>query len=258
MPYRLGLKERQIHQHAPHWSALRRFGTVIVPPPTKYWSAKLPLPYGMMLNDRLGDCVCACIYHNRQVLTFNAQGKEDTEPDAEVLATYEGACGYAPSEPESDVGCNIQNTLEWWMSAGIPLSNGMRDKLVAFIQVDHTNPNDIHQAIYECGSVIIGLNVPQYVLPADGSAPPSGWTLQPNADNTIIGGHCVNVTGYDTGYVLMSWGGRYWMGPGFWNKFVTECWAIVDLAWVASTGKTPLGLSVAQLEAIMSSWKALH
>ena len=60
--------------------------------------------FGVMLNDRLGDCTCAAVYHARQVWSFNAGGKEITEVDHDVLELYEQACGYNPDVPSSDQG----------------------------------------------------------------------------------------------------------------------------------------------------------
>jgi hypothetical protein len=247
---KLGRKPRIWNPAVPHWSALKMARAPIKVPAATDYTAGLPADLGMMLNDTLGDCTCAAIYHARQVWSNAAQGAIDTQPDAEVEAAYEQFCGYVPGDPSTDRGGNEQSVLTDWVKLGAPLAGGV-DKLARFIEVDPTNAGDVDRAIYECGGVYIGLNVPAFLM---AGTPPAIWDVDPAGDNSIVGGHAVFVAGYSLGGVkLISWGSVYEMTWAFWRQFVEESYALADNEWIKAKGLTPLGLSLAQLEAQMQA-----
>lgn len=228
-------------------------------PAAKSWLTDMPSDFGMMLNDQLGDCTCAAMFHARQVWSFNAAGSEATESDADVLDAYEEACGYNPSDPTTDQGGNEQSVLTWWTQTGIKTAAAGRDKLLAFIEIDPRHTDDVRRAIYECGLVYIGFNVPGWLM-ASGQIP-AVWNADPDADNSIVGGHAIVLPGYDFAnlaaaqgtFDLISWGANYRMTTSFFSQFVDEVYALADHAWVTQTGQTPLGLTVAELEAQMAA-----
>src|SRR5579862_7669629 len=95
--YKLGRTARGHDPRIPHFSALAA-GKVLPPiPPAHDWSTGMPSDLGMMMNDTLGDCTCAAVYHARQVWTANTGGIV-TEPDSDVEMLYEKACGYKPAQ----------------------------------------------------------------------------------------------------------------------------------------------------------------
>lgn len=253
MPLMLGRKPRTFRPEIPHWSALRQMKAPVPIPDAKNWLDGMSGNFGMMLNDQLGDCTCAGMYHARQVWTFNASGVEVTEPDSAVLDAYEEACGYDPTNPATDEGGAEQNVLSWWTKTGLETTDG-RDKLAAFIELDPRNLFDVKEAIYECGLVYIGFNVPNWLM-ASGQVP-AVWDANTTGDNSIVGGHCVVLPGYDFSgsgelFDLISWGSSYQMTASFWNQFVDEAYALFDASWLAKTGKTPLGLTLAQAQGLM-------
>jgi hypothetical protein len=211
----------------------------------------MPTDLGMMLNDRLGDCTCAAIYHGIQVWAFNAQQNINTEQDPVVLKAYELICGYNPNDPSTDQGGIIQHVLKYWAKTGAPMAHGTQ-RCSAFLEVDPSNAMDVNSCIADCGLVYIGLTVPAYILPPDGE-PPQVWDVDENADNTIIGGHAVVVPGFQANNTrkIISWGSYYEMTEAFWNEFVDECYCIADSKWIQAKGTTPAGLSLQQLEAQM-------
>jgi hypothetical protein len=77
------------------------------------------------------------------------------------------------------------------------------------------------------------------------------WDVQTGNDN-IVGGHAVVLAGYDAnGARVISWGDYYTMTWAFFAKFVDEVYAIADNTWIDKTGKTPGGLTLAELETQM-------
>jgi len=256
--FKLGRHARAFDPRILHYSALA-MKRLSPPPAAVDYSKGMPAQLGMMLNDELGDCTCADVGHSVQVWSFNAHGKMQTPTDQEILKLYEGACGYNPNAGPpglnpTDQGGNMQNVRNYIQRHGIPLPGGGTTKVLLWVEVDPRNHQDIMRVIDECGGVSIGFNVPQYLLPQDGSPPPRNWLLQPAMDNSIIGGHDVFCVGYDHNFIkLASWGQWYEMAWAFWDHFVEEAYGTSCEMWVKSTGKTPAGLTEAQLAVLMKA-----
>lgn len=244
-PHRFGRTARTFDPRVPHLSALLAGKKVAPPPPAVNYVTKMPQNFGMMLNDNLGDCTCAAYYHARQVWTFNAEGKEATEPDTDIRDLYEQACGYNPNTPGPGPGGNEQHVLSFLLKTGAPIgpSAQQRDKIVAFVEVDHRNTDDVKRTIDECGVAYIGFPVPTNVTYDNRT-----WDYDPNAQMTGEG-HAVVLVGYDAkAAIAISWGQLYTVTWSFINNIVDEIYAIADRNWVEKTKKTPAGLTLAQLE----------
>lgn len=90
----------------------RKGGALPSPRDDRDWQAKLPqltsiptscdfgagIPWGMLLNDRIGDCYPAALLHALQVLS----GGKFKPTDADVLHVYEQVTGYDPTKTQPD------------------------------------------------------------------------------------------------------------------------------------------------------------
>jgi hypothetical protein len=249
---KLGRTARTFNPGIPHLSALLAGQTLPPPPAAANYTTGMLARFGMMLNDSLGDCTCAAFYHALQVWSFKAQKSELTEPDRDVEALYVQACGYDPKRGGEGPGGNEQHVLEFLLKQGAPTGpqGQTRHKILAFLEVDPRNLDDVRRTIYECGVAYIGFNVPQNIMP-EGAEPPAVWTVDPS-NSKIVGGHAVALPGYDQeGAIVISWGQLYKMTWAFFSTFVDEVYAIADSAWIGAGGKTPAGMTLAQLEAQM-------
>ena len=247
MPRKLGRKPRSFNHRIPHMSAM--LGAMDLPPPPASvdWSRGIT-NFGMMLNDQLGDCTCAAIYHARQIWTANTL-TETTESDDIVLSLYEAVSGYTPNDPNSDNGANEQEVLTYLLNVGAPLANNQRDKIVAFVEVDPRNIDDVKRTINECGVAYIGFDVPSILMSS--ADVPALWQVDHN-NTATDGGHAIVLIGYDSvGPYLISWGQKYQMTWEFFSMFTDEVYAIADNSWINATGKTPLGLSIEELKTMM-------
>jgi hypothetical protein len=251
--HEFGRTKRERDPRVPHMSALLAGQVLPAPPATVNNVAGMGSSFGMMLNDNLGDCTCAGFYHARQVWTYNANGTEVTEPDPDVEDLYEQACGYNPASSGPGPGGNEQHVLKFLLRTGAPIGpNGAsRDKIVAFVEVDARNTDDVKRTINDCGVAYIGFPVPTNVTPDN-----KVWDYDPNAKMTNDG-HCVVLVGYDAnGATAISWGSLYTLTWAFVNKIVDEVYAIADQSWITATQKTPGGLTLAQLQQQMEGLKA--
>ena len=255
MPKFLGRKSRAYNPRVPHMSALLAGKKVPPIPDSIHYASHMPANFGMMLNDTLGCCTCAAYYHARQVWTFNSATAEDTSPDTDVLALYEGACGYRPDNPTTDGGGVEQNVLGYLLNSGAPVAGSLVDKILAFVEVDPRNVDDVKRTIFDCGVAYIGFNVPESILPPNGDTP-AVWTVDPQ-HSANQGGHAVVLCGYDgDGADVISWGRQYKMTWEFFRTFTDEVYAIADRSWVEASGSSPAGLSLQDLEAQMQAFRA--
>lgn len=218
-------------------------------PPAVDWTAKLPANLGMMMNDTLGDCTIAGLGHAVQVWTGNA-GQMVTVPDSTILSAYESFDGYVPGNPATDQGGIELDVLNDFRAQGF---GGY--ELTAFMGIVPAHIVNVLHSIHLFGGAYIGFEVPQFIMPADGSPTPPLWDVQPKQDDTNIGGHCVFVAGYyydeATGKLcvkLISWGQVYAMTVDFWHQYVDEAYALLSPAW-ASDEPCPAGFDLTQLQA---------
>jgi hypothetical protein len=211
------------------------------PPPTVDWSKGIS-SWGELLNDQLGCCTCAALGHATQVWTANSS-TELNVTDAEVLAIYEKWCGYNPSDPSSDGGGVELYVLGDYKSEGFAGTT-----LKAFASVLPANQVHVQQAINLFIGLYIGMQIPAYIMPDDGNVP-TFWDLNPTANNSIIGGHAVFVTGYDSkGPKFISWGSNYQMSWAYWVKNVDEAYALISPSQFAADGEAPNGFNMDALE----------
>ncbi|HWD67978.1 MAG TPA: hypothetical protein VG227_08460 [Caulobacteraceae bacterium] len=255
--FKLGRLARTFDPRVPHMSALLAGQVLPPPPPSADWTKGLPAHLGMMMNDTLGDCTCAAFYHAIQVWSFNANPPMVTASDPVVEALYEQGDGYNPAQGGEGPGGNEQHLLTYILKKGAPSPTGDgRVKIAAFVEVDPRSTDDVKRAIHHCGLVYIGFNVPAFLMPPN-APPPSVWDVEPDADNSSVGGHAVILAGYDAkGARVISWGQYYTMTWAFFGQFVDEVYALADASWIEAKGMSPGGLSLAELEAQMQALKA--
>jgi hypothetical protein len=246
---KFGRQPRSYDRRIPRYSDLREKMTAPPTPPLSVnYAAVLPPQLGMYGNDVLGDCTCAAVYHAIQTWTANANPPIDSEPQQDAVLLYEQACGYVPGHPNTDQGGNEQTVLKYWVNTGAPAgpSGVLEDKLAAFVEVNPANLVNVKQAIFECGTLYIGFNVPAYLDPSNTAV----WDLVPNAQ--IVAGHAVVLIGYDAvGPWCITWGRVQKMTWAFFSYFTDEAYALADGMWIEKTGQSPCGLSLADLEALM-------
>jgi hypothetical protein len=241
---KLGRRKRSYNPSVPHMSALMA-GRQLPPAPINCdYANGLPADLGVMYNDSLGCCTIAAYYHARQVWSYNAAGTEITNPDSDVLLGYEKICGYNPADPTTDQGGVEQDVLTYLLNTGAPGC----DPIIAFVEIDPRNLDDMKRAIFDTGCAYIGVDLPESAMSSE------IWAVSDN--DPIAGGHAVILCGYDLdGFDLISWGKRYRCTNAFLGKYCEEAYAIADRSWIKETGQTLLGMTVQELESTMAALK---
>lgn len=245
MKYKLGKRPKLYNPQIPHMSALFKLAAPYEPPITCDYSFGMPDDFGMFLNDSIGNCTAAAYYHALQVWSFNAKKLEITESDDKVLSLYESSTGYNPNDPTTDQGGVESDVLTYIMNNGAPINDGV-DKIAAFLEVDYRNLDDLRRTIVECGVAYIGINMTQKVMD---NADDNTITWDTTGDQTSLGGHAIILVAYDVDtFTCISWGKRYKLTHGFLAQNLEEAYAIASYDWIDTTGRTPLGMSLNDLE----------
>ena len=209
------------------------------PPPSADWHSQVAA-WPMYLNNQLGDCTCAEVGHQIESASAYGEGALIQVADADVLALYELAGGYVPGDPTTDQGAVIQDVLGVWRKTGCG-----GHQCVAFAELDITNLTEVRGAVADFGSVDIGFTVYQGDMDAFNAGQPWSTTY---AQGAMVGGHSVEVAGYDAnGFTVVTWGALQTCTWDWWNSRVDEAWLVIQPEWLSKVGQSPGGLDLYQL-----------
>ena len=205
-------------------------------------AVKRQAPWGVYLNDQLGDCVCADSAHQVMLHTANA-GVIVVPSDAEVLQLYEAVGGYIPGQPATDQGCDETAMCEYLQSTGLAGQQSAGSGAV-----DPANLAHIRWAVQLFGACRLGIVVDAAMESQFSSGQP--WSTPAAASDTSAGGHDVPAVGYDAEYCyVVTWGG---LQPVEWalmaqSAFLEEAHAEVWPDFVRAGGTAPSGFDLTQL-----------
>ena len=223
--FKLGRKAAELD-----WRSLNfaDFLTSPLPLPGTYDKFGIVQDWLMFLNDTLGDCVIACMYHQIKYL----QALIDQFPeitDETVLKAYEKIGHYVPGDPSTDQGVIMLRAMKQWRK-GIPGPHG-DDRISAFVVIpveQSTTIPHIKQAVMLLEGVPIGIEMLKNVM-AQAKRGEINWIYQPGPDAVSIGGHCVLVVGWDnTGFFVVSWGKIYHMAYNLFDHTCREAYGVVS------------------------------
>lgn len=228
------------------FSSYRETAVTLPTPPKAFGYGALvgQSSWGMLGNDRAGDCVWASAAH--QTMLWNAAEKNQvTQFSSEsVLSDYSKVTGYDPVTGANDNGTEIRTALKYRQKTGILDANGQRHKIGAYVALDPTNTTQMLEALYLFGIVEIGIQFPSYAM--DEFNQGKAWTYR--AQHTIEGGHDIPLVARpSTTYLqLVTWAKMIKASNSFIKHFCDEAWAIISPEFLTS-GTSPLGFNLTQL-----------
>jgi len=213
-------------------------------PTQKDWSGKVPT-WGMLANDRLGDCTCATAGHLIEAWTANAS-TEIVPSDADIISAYSAVSGYDPATGENDNGAVELDVLNYWRKSGIA-----NHKIFAYAALEPRNHSHIKAACYLFGGCYIGLALP---LSAQNQAVWSvpSWGTSGSGRPNSWGGHAVNVVSYDAHFLtVVTWGALQKMTWRFWDRYCDESYAVLSQDFI-NGGIAPNAIDWASLQQDLS------
>lgn len=206
-------------------------------PPSQDWVGAIAA-WGVMLNDKLGDCTVAARGHAIQTWTANASSIR-TLTDDQVLQSYKSWAGYDPGDSSTDHGAFEVDILNRWRRDGLALDG---HAIEAYADIDPANIEHWKQAILLLGGVYIGIDMPiEWADSAvwDRVGRPGTW-----------GGHAVWVPRYnEIGPVCVTWGALKQMTWAAVNdpKYCEEVHALVSQDFLFANGNAPSGFKLERL-----------
>ena len=214
------------------------------PVPAKYYYAKniKATAWGMMDNDKIGDCTCAAAGHLIMEWTDD-NGALFTPPDQAIVNAYAAITGYNPVTGQNDNGANERDVLNYWRQTGIA-----SHQILAYAALEPKNHNHIMLAVFLFGGCYIGVSLPISAQTQKVWSVPPGGPQGQGAPGSW-GGHAVPVIGYDShGLTVITWGATKRMTWSFWDAYCDESYAIISTDF-AGTKPAPNGFDLAALQA---------
>lgn len=180
--------------------------------------------WGMLGNDRYGDCGCAGIVHGIETTSYLVSTKNEKWPTDEEVVD-----GYLTFTHGQDSGVVLARFLEYVRTHGFC---GRKVKAYAPIEI-HDVPT-LQTAVWMYGFAYSGIVVTQAMQQAFSQK--EAWTTD-LLDSPIAGGHCVPIVGYDDQYVyVVTWGTIQAVTYSMLHQILTESWATITQEFVDAKG----------------------
>ncbi len=213
------------------------------PPVSHIYAQNIPAAgWGMMGNDKIGDCTCAAAGHLLMEWTDD-NGALFTPADAQIIAAYSAITGYNPATGQNDNGAVETDVLNYWRNTGIA-----GHQILAYAALEPKNLNHIKLSAFLFGGCYIGLSLPLSAQTQTVWSVPPGGATGKGAPGSW-GGHAVPVIGYDEhGLTIVTWGATKQMTWTFWEAYCDEAYALISTDF-ARTSNAPSGFNLAALEA---------
>ncbi|MGA3308688.1 MAG: hypothetical protein ABSD08_08740 [Xanthobacteraceae bacterium] len=198
--------------------------------------------WGMLANDRYGDCVWAGAAHETMMLAKEG-GDVVTFTDANVLSDYAAVTGFNPADPSTDQGTDMQDAAAYRRKTGIIDATGKRNTIAAYLALEPGNVEHLYQATYLFGAAGIGLQLPSSAL----AQSEHGQLWDVVAGAPVEGGHYVPLVGRSAdGLDIVTWGAIQVMTEAFLKKYCDEAIAYVSQECLVDQ-KSPEGFAYADL-----------
>jgi hypothetical protein len=245
----LGKKPAVPNPHDFAFAAYREPRAAIVVPRT-FGHYQLVPNFGMLGNDRAGDCVWAGADHETMIwLATHGVGVQFT--DAAALSDYSAVTGYNAADPNSDQGTDVHEALSYRRHVGVVDSAGVRHKLGAFVELEPGNYEHLIEATYLFGAVGIGFEFPESAMAQFDAGKP--WSVV--TGSKIDGGHYVPVVGRAGSYIdVVTWGKVQRMTRTFYERYCDEAYALLSPEYL-HRGRSPEGFDLKALTADLASLK---
>jgi hypothetical protein len=217
------------------------------PPPVSITYSGRLRQLGMMANNVTSDCTCAAIGHAIQLWT-SVTGTETVVSDDVILNLYSSACGYVRGDANTDNGGVASDVLLYWYKN--PVAG---HALAGFASIRPGNRTSLRDSIYLFGIGYLGVQLPLTAQRGDWILP-EGQNLTGNWEPGSWGGHAVPACDYDeVGVTVISWGRLIKVSWNWLDAYMDEGYALLSRDWLATTGNSPPGLNLAQLQGDMNS-----
>lgn len=237
----------------PRTLRLSTYLTATLPTPTRIFGfGELYGDWGMLGNDRYGDCVFAGAAHETMMWNRLRGGKDVPMSATQTLLDYSDVTGFDPKDPSSDQGTYVIDAMRYRKATGVRDAKGTRHKIAAYLSIDPKNFSLLVQAAFVFGAVGIGFEVPDTIWEQWSNG--EYWDVV-DPDAPIDGGHYVPVVGSRNSQArvtILTWGRRWQMTKRFYETYNDEAWAMLSEEQLRD-GTGIHGLNLEQLKADLAA-----
>ena len=222
--------------------------------PSRFGHGNAYSDWGMLGNDRYGDCVWAGAAHEHMLINKVVRGIDVPFDDQSVLSDYSAATGFDPSDPQTDNGTDVHEALSYRRKTGIVDAAGTRHQIGAYVSLDPKSWQHLEQATYIFGAVGIGLEFPSSAMDQFHAGEP--WDYVPGSSPD--GGHYVPVVGSTHAAdhaTAVTWGKHQPFTQAFYEHYNDEAWVYITNEELRGDGTGLHGFDLEKLNAFLS---ALH
>ena len=202
-----------------------------------------PHGWGMLGNDRYGDCVIAGGDH--EIMMLNAMNGINVRFNAKAtLSDYAALTGFDPITGANDNGTNMRAALNYRRRIGLIDADGKRHLIGGYCSLEAGNFAEHLQALRIFDCVAIGFEVTESAMEQFSYDKP--WTYV--RDNNIIGGHYIPIVGRPTAESLdtITWACIQRMSKSFFYHYNDESYGFFTEESLKN-GKTPEGFDITGL-----------
>lgn len=179
--------------------------------------------WGMLGNDRYGDCVWAGAAHEH-MLWSSAAGMPEMFTERLVLADYAACTGFDPADPATDQGTDVRKAMGYRRKIGVASDYGGRHRIEAYAAIDPKDRTTIRTALYLFGAVGIGIEFPESAMDQFNAG--KGWSLVKGSK--VDGGHYVPLVAYRGTPLLVTWGKLISVTWEFLDAYCDEAWCALS------------------------------
>jgi len=222
-----------------------------VPPENVGYSDSVVVPWGILGNDKYGDCVLAGAAH--ETMLWNALGQHNVSfNESCVLSDYSAITGFDPRRPSTDQGTNVLDAAKYRQKIGIVDTQGNRHKVAAYMKIPAGNTNLHRVAVYLFGAVGIGIEVPKSAQ--DQFQKHQVWDIPTwFGGRRIIGGHYIPIVGFKkSAPFCVTWGRIQPMTEAFFKRYNDESYVYLSEEMLVN-GKNIVGFDKDQLLADLAA-----
>lgn len=184
------------------------------------------VPWGMLGNDRAGDCVWAGADHEHMLWNSMSGRTMPIFTEGTAFSDYSAVTGFNPADPNTDNGTNMREALNYRRTVGIVDAAQRRHKIGAFVAITPGDVTQLKMAIYLFGAAAVGIEFPSSAMDQFNAGRP--WTVVKGSP--IDGGHYVPIVQYlkdEDMFVCITWGSPQKVAPSFLKKFMDEGYAML-------------------------------
>lgn len=210
--------------------------------PEQFGHEGLVKDWGMLGNDKVGNCVWAAAAHEHMVWTAVGPPKTARFDAASVISDYSTVTGYDPADPNTDQGSDLHEAMSYRRQTGVLDADGQRHKIAGYVWLEPGNVQHLLAAMYLFGVVDIGVRFPDSAMMQFNAGQP--WTVV--GGSTISGGHCISGVASRQNIMVVTWGKLQPMTPFFYRNYCDEACAMISTEFLHGN-ESPEGFAVGDL-----------